>query len=69
MVGVDCAAAGVITNPVTSDKAANKRSTLRAFLFPYFNQTPRSGSSVYLNTTTKNYLKIPISYFLKKLDD
>jgi hypothetical protein len=37
MVGVGCAAAGVINNPATSDEAANKRSTLRAFLFAYFN--------------------------------
>jgi hypothetical protein len=37
MVGVGCAAAGVITNPTTSDEAANRRSTLRAFLFAYFN--------------------------------
>jgi hypothetical protein len=37
MVGVDCAAAGVITNPATSDEAANKRNTLRASLFAYFN--------------------------------
>jgi hypothetical protein len=27
----------VINNPATSDEAANKKSTLRAFLFAYFN--------------------------------
>jgi hypothetical protein len=37
MVGVGCAAAGVINNPATSDEAANKKSTLRVFLFAYFN--------------------------------
>jgi hypothetical protein len=37
MVGVGCAAAGVITNPATRAEAANKRNTLRAFLFAYFN--------------------------------
>jgi hypothetical protein len=37
MVGVGCAAAGVINSPATSDEAANKRSILRAFLFAYFN--------------------------------
>jgi hypothetical protein len=38
MVVVGCAAAaGVITNPATSHEAANKRSTLRASLFAYFN--------------------------------
>jgi hypothetical protein len=37
MVGVACAAAGVITNPVISDEAAKKRTTLRASLFADFN--------------------------------